>query len=74
MFSLEKLIVVMANLVVAVVKACVQFDGDVEEVGDLSLEAIEDEEVTMVDGVFEGAFGRLGDETWYFGERVLVSS
>ncbi|GKB17635.1 hypothetical protein Tco_0851558 [Tanacetum coccineum] len=34
-------------------------DGDVEEVGDLSLESLEDEEVAMVDGVFEGAFGEL---------------
>ncbi|GJT30868.1 hypothetical protein Tco_0911143 [Tanacetum coccineum] len=37
-------------------------DGDVEEVGDLCLEAIDDEEVPLVDGVFEGAFGALGDE------------
>ncbi|GJZ74242.1 hypothetical protein Tco_0638388 [Tanacetum coccineum] len=35
---------------------------DVEKVGDLSLEAMEDEEVAMVDGVFEGAFSALGDE------------
>nr|GEW69206.1 hypothetical protein [Tanacetum cinerariifolium] len=49
-------------------------DGDVEEVGDLSLEAMEDEEVAMVDGVFEGAFEALDDETWYFREGVLVSS
>ncbi|GJT30835.1 hypothetical protein Tco_0911110 [Tanacetum coccineum] len=34
-------------------------DGDVEEVGDLSLESMEDEEVATVDGVFEGAFGEL---------------
>ncbi|GJR37567.1 hypothetical protein Tco_1213251 [Tanacetum coccineum] len=26
---------------------------------------MEDEEVAMVDGVFEGAFGALGDETWF---------
>nr|GEZ04993.1 nucleotide-binding alpha-beta plait domain-containing protein [Tanacetum cinerariifolium] len=38
-------------------------DGDVEKVGDLSLESIEDEEVATVDGVFEGAFGTLGDKT-----------
>ncbi|GKA95552.1 ribonuclease H-like domain-containing protein [Tanacetum coccineum] len=38
-------------------------DGDVEEVGDLSLESMEDEEVAMVDRVFEGAFGALGDKT-----------
>ncbi|GJV51703.1 hypothetical protein Tco_1447444 [Tanacetum coccineum] len=37
-------------------------DGDVEEVGDLSLEAMEDEEVALVVGVFDGAFGALGDE------------
>ncbi|GKD39550.1 hypothetical protein Tco_1259757, partial [Tanacetum coccineum] len=37
-------------------------DGDGEEVGDLSLESIEDEEVATVDGVFEGAFGALGLE------------
>ncbi|GKE65376.1 hypothetical protein Tco_1519537 [Tanacetum coccineum] len=40
-------------------------DGDVEKVGDLSLEAMKDEEVAMVDGVFEGAFRALGDETWF---------
>ncbi|GJY20874.1 protein UXT [Tanacetum coccineum] len=38
-------------------------DGDVEKVGDLSLEAMEDEQVAIVDGVFEGAFGALGDES-----------
>ncbi|GKD20218.1 hypothetical protein Tco_1221921, partial [Tanacetum coccineum] len=37
-------------------------NGDVEEVGDLSLESMKDEEVAMVDGVFEGAFGALGFE------------
>nr|GEY85276.1 hypothetical protein [Tanacetum cinerariifolium] len=37
-------------------------DGDVEEDGDLSLEAMEDEEVALVDGVFEGAFGALADK------------
>ncbi|GKC56174.1 hypothetical protein Tco_1083772 [Tanacetum coccineum] len=37
-------------------------DGDVEEVGDLILEAMENDEVALVDGVFEGAFGALGDE------------
>ncbi|GKD20432.1 hypothetical protein Tco_1222135 [Tanacetum coccineum] len=26
---------------------------------------MEDEEVPMVDGVIEGAFGALGDETWF---------
>ncbi|GKB21951.1 hypothetical protein Tco_0855874, partial [Tanacetum coccineum] len=39
-------------------------DGDVKEVGDLSLESMEDEEVATVDGVFKGAFGALGDKTW----------
>ncbi|GJV68953.1 hypothetical protein Tco_1484462 [Tanacetum coccineum] len=38
-------------------------NGDVEEVGDLILEAMKDEEVAMVDGAFEGAFGVLGDKT-----------
>nr|GEW20449.1 hypothetical protein [Tanacetum cinerariifolium] len=49
-------------------------DGDVEEVGDLSLEAMEEDEMALVDGVFESAFGALGDESWYFGEGFLVSS
>ncbi|GJW93201.1 hypothetical protein Tco_0172873 [Tanacetum coccineum] len=40
-------------------------DGDVEEVGDLSLESMKDEEVATVDGVFEGEFGALGDKTWF---------
>ncbi|GKA29399.1 hypothetical protein Tco_0715644 [Tanacetum coccineum] len=43
-------------------------DGDVEEVGDLSLESMEDEEVATVDRVFEGAFGALGDTTWHRNE------
>ncbi|GKE86673.1 hypothetical protein Tco_1560415, partial [Tanacetum coccineum] len=38
------------------------FDEDVEEVGDLSLESMEDEKVATMDGVFEGAFGALGLE------------
>nr|GEX14105.1 hypothetical protein [Tanacetum cinerariifolium] len=59
MFSLEEVMVVV-SLEVEVVKACVLWD--VEEVGDLSLEEMEDEEVAMVDGVFEGAFGALGLE------------
>ncbi|GKF14024.1 hypothetical protein Tco_0055486, partial [Tanacetum coccineum] len=42
-------------------------NGDVDEVGDLSLESMEDEEVPTVDGVFEGAFGALGDKTWFEG-------
>ncbi|GJS69304.1 hypothetical protein Tco_0702145 [Tanacetum coccineum] len=38
-------------------------DGDMKKVGDLSLEEMEDEEVALVDSVFEGAFGALGDES-----------
>ncbi|GJR69381.1 hypothetical protein Tco_0015446 [Tanacetum coccineum] len=30
---------------------------------------MEDEEVAMVDGVFEGAFGALGDKTWFANGR-----
>ncbi|GJX45936.1 hypothetical protein Tco_0262612 [Tanacetum coccineum] len=36
-------------------------------IGDLSLESMEDEEVATMDGVFEGAFGALGDKTWFGG-------
>ncbi|GJT27205.1 hypothetical protein Tco_0907480 [Tanacetum coccineum] len=50
------------------------FDEDEEEFGELSLEAMEDEEVALVDGVFKGAFSVLGDESWCFGDRVLLSS
>ncbi|GJW26356.1 hypothetical protein Tco_0040167 [Tanacetum coccineum] len=32
--------------------------------------AMEDEEVALVDGVFEGAFGVLGDEWWCVGDGV----
>nr|GEW32009.1 hypothetical protein [Tanacetum cinerariifolium] len=49
-------------------------EGDVEEVGDLSLEAMDDEEVAMVDVVFKDAFGALGDESWCFGEGVCSAS
>ncbi|GKB04023.1 hypothetical protein Tco_0832166 [Tanacetum coccineum] len=49
-------------------------EGDVDKLVDFSLEAIEDEEVSLVDGVFEGAFGALGEETWYCGDGVVVSS
>ncbi|GKG10915.1 hypothetical protein Tco_0342315 [Tanacetum coccineum] len=45
-------------------------EGDVEEVDDLSFEAMEDEELAMVDRVFEGAFGALGDESWCLGLEV----
>nr|GEW44880.1 hypothetical protein [Tanacetum cinerariifolium] len=123
MFSLEKLMVMVANLVVVVVvKACVvyrracievlhlsqglvygcgcntimllhmlqvgsmEYDDqrevvralkmmeDEEEDGDLSLEAMDDGKVALVDGVFEGAFVALGDEWWCVGDGVLVSS
>nr|GEX03264.1 hypothetical protein [Tanacetum cinerariifolium] len=46
-------------------------DWDVEEDDDLSLEAMEDEEVAIVDGVFEGAFGALGDESWCLVEALV---
>ncbi|GJT36021.1 putative reverse transcriptase domain-containing protein [Tanacetum coccineum] len=39
------------------------FDGDEDEFGEFSLESIDDEEVDLVDGVFDGAFGALGDES-----------
>nr|GEY72679.1 hypothetical protein [Tanacetum cinerariifolium] len=71
MFSLEELMVVV-SLEVEVVKACVlcRKTWDVEEVGDLSLESMEDEEVAMVDGVFKGAFKAFGDESWCLGLKV----
>ncbi|GJX19342.1 hypothetical protein Tco_0222019 [Tanacetum coccineum] len=47
---------------------------DEEEFGEFSLEAMDDEEVALVDGVFDGALGALGDESWCFGKGVLVSS
>nr|GEW65192.1 ribonuclease H-like domain-containing protein [Tanacetum cinerariifolium] len=37
-------------------------DGDVVEVGDLSLKSMEDEELATMDGVCKGAFGELGLE------------
>nr|GFB20754.1 hypothetical protein [Tanacetum cinerariifolium] len=37
--------------------------------GDLCLEVMEDKEVPLVDGVFEGAFGVLGDESWCLGDE-----
>nr|GEV14598.1 ribonuclease H-like domain-containing protein [Tanacetum cinerariifolium] len=49
-------------------------DGDVEEDGDLSLEAMKDEEVALVNGFFEDAFGAHGDGWWCVGDGVLVSS
>ncbi|GKG13717.1 hypothetical protein Tco_0350677, partial [Tanacetum coccineum] len=36
--------------------------------------SIEDEEVSLVDGVLEGALGALGDEIRSLGDRVVVSS
>ncbi|GJV19751.1 hypothetical protein Tco_1368771 [Tanacetum coccineum] len=59
-FGRAYILMVVESLEMEVVKACVLWD--VEKVGDLSLEAMEDEEVAMVDGVFEGAFSALGDE------------
>nr|GEX12499.1 hypothetical protein [Tanacetum cinerariifolium] len=41
-------------------------DEDVEGFGEFSLEAMDDEEVSLVDGVFDGAFGALGSETAVF--------
>ncbi|GJZ90138.1 DNA repair protein RAD51 homolog 2 isoform X1 [Tanacetum coccineum] len=35
---------------------------------------MDDEKVALVDGVFDGAFSALGNESWCFGEGVLVSS
>nr|GEX91960.1 hypothetical protein [Tanacetum cinerariifolium] len=32
--------------------------------------AMKDDEVALVDGIFEGAFGALGDESWCFGLEV----
>nr|GEW58200.1 hypothetical protein [Tanacetum cinerariifolium] len=43
---------------------------DVEGFGEFSLEAMDDEEVALVNGVFDGAFGALGDESWCFGLEV----
>ncbi|GJU26625.1 hypothetical protein Tco_1165246 [Tanacetum coccineum] len=48
--------------------------SNVEEVGDFNFETMEGEEVSLVYGVFKGAFGTLGEETWYCGEGVVVSS
>nr|GEW52221.1 hypothetical protein [Tanacetum cinerariifolium] len=64
MFSLEKVMVVVANLVVVVVKACVQcMNHHVLQEGSKEWNnQREDEEVSMVDGVFEGAFGEFGLE------------
>ncbi|GKB34109.1 hypothetical protein Tco_0879051 [Tanacetum coccineum] len=38
-----------------------------KEVGDFSLDAMEDEEVSLVYGVFEYAFGALGEMMLIFG-------
>ncbi|GJV84941.1 putative reverse transcriptase domain-containing protein [Tanacetum coccineum] len=37
-------------------------------------DSMEDEEVPLVDGVFEGALGALRDESWCLGDGVLESS
>ncbi|GKB62282.1 hypothetical protein Tco_0918468, partial [Tanacetum coccineum] len=34
-------------------------DGDADEVGDFGMYSMMDEELSLVDGVFEGAFGAL---------------
>ncbi|GKC70338.1 hypothetical protein Tco_1116221, partial [Tanacetum coccineum] len=47
---------------------------DVDEVDDLGMYSIEDEEVSLVDGVLEGALGALGDEIGCLGDGVFVSS
>nr|GEV40377.1 reverse transcriptase domain-containing protein [Tanacetum cinerariifolium] len=39
-------------------------ERDVEVVGDLSLKAMKDDEVALVNGIFKGAFGALRDESW----------
>ncbi|GKB93350.1 hypothetical protein Tco_0979487 [Tanacetum coccineum] len=43
-------------------------------VDELSLEAIDDEDVPLIDGVFDGALGAFGDRGSCFGDRVLASS
>ncbi|GJU65439.1 hypothetical protein Tco_1247274 [Tanacetum coccineum] len=48
-----------------------EVERGVEEDGDLSLEAMEDEEVALVDGVFESAFGALRDEWWCVVEALV---
>ncbi|GJY58924.1 hypothetical protein Tco_0458816 [Tanacetum coccineum] len=52
----------------------------VENLGKLGLKwegrylSMDDEEVPLVDGVFEGAFGSIGDERLMIGDMVLESS
>ncbi|GJR55554.1 hypothetical protein Tco_1406075 [Tanacetum coccineum] len=48
--------------------------GGREEDGDLSLEAMEDEEVPLVNGVFEGAFDALRDEWWCVEVEALMGA
>ncbi|GKB29401.1 hypothetical protein Tco_0868802 [Tanacetum coccineum] len=46
-----------------------------EVVGEgLSFEAIDDEDVPLVDGVLDGALGAFGDRGCYFGDVILASS
>nr|GEY40138.1 hypothetical protein [Tanacetum cinerariifolium] len=47
--------------------SCVGGDGGTLGGGEI---AMKDEEVAMVDGVFEGAFETLGDESWCLGLEV----
>ncbi|GJR88626.1 hypothetical protein Tco_0212637 [Tanacetum coccineum] len=49
--------------------SCVGGGGDT--LGGGELEAMEDEEVALVDGIFEGAFGALGDESWCLVEALV---
>nr|GEY24887.1 hypothetical protein [Tanacetum cinerariifolium] len=63
--------VVVAKKMAVDEKALVQY---VEKLDDKNLEAMEDEEVSLVDGVFKSAFEALGEETWYCGDGFVVSS
>nr|GEX10437.1 hypothetical protein [Tanacetum cinerariifolium] len=79
MFSSKRLMVVESlemeddqREVVKALEALV--DGDVEELGEFSLDAMDEKDVALVDGVLDGAFVALGDESWCFDEGVLVSS
>ncbi|GJV33957.1 hypothetical protein Tco_1394357 [Tanacetum coccineum] len=45
-----------------------------EKTNSITIQSIEDEEVSLVDGVLEGALGALGDEIRSLGDEVFVSS